>query len=60
MTEDAQAAALAQRIRAGMAAARYASERLQYETLLASGVPAEGLARLGVLPPVPPASEGGE
>jgi hypothetical protein len=50
----------AKQIRAAMAAAKYAAERVQYETVLASGVPEEGLRKLGVLPPVPPAAEAGD
>jgi hypothetical protein len=51
---------LGQQIKAGMADAKYRAEKLQFDTVVASGVPEAGLRELGVLPPVPPASEGGE
>jgi hypothetical protein len=51
---------LGRQIRAGMADAKYQADKLQFETLLASGVPERGLRELGVLPPVPPQPEGGE
>jgi hypothetical protein len=51
---------LGQQIKAGMADAKYQAEKLQFETLLASGLTEQGLRELGVTPPVPPRPEGGE